>query len=84
MISQVTRKHDFLLYHSPPVVLASLLLVPEASLKSIMKRCNGRGVLAWVIIRDRGGDHHQHPKGKTKVCTRHKPLEGVLLPQSSP
>jgi len=44
----------------------------------------GKVVLGWVIIKDRGGDHHQHRQGNTKVYPRHKPLEGVLLPQSPP
>jgi len=59
VISQVAKKLDYLLYHSPPVNLASLLLVlPEASPPSIIKWRKGRGVLGWVIIEDRGGDHH--------------------------
>jgi len=49
-----------------------------------MKRRKGRGVLGRVIIKDRGGDHHQHQQGKTKVYARHKPLEEVLLLGSSP
>jgi len=49
-----------------------------------MKWCKGRGVLARVVIKDREGDHHQHQQGKTKVYTRHKPLEGgSVTPESS-
>ena len=48
----------------------------------VMKWRKGRVVLGRVIIKDRRGDH-QHQR-KTKVYTRHKPLEGVLLPHSPP
>ena len=83
-MSEVTRKHNSFFYPLPPVDLAFLLLVlPEASATQYNEMAQGQGC-ARVIIKDRGGDHHQHQQGKTKVYTRHKPLNGVFLPHSPP
>jgi len=40
--------------------------------------------LRHSIILGSDGDHHEQQQGKSKVFTRHNPLEGVLLPKSPP
>jgi len=41
-------------------------------------------MLGRVIIKDRGGVDTHLGKAKLRFMTRHKPLEGVLLPQTLP